>query len=62
MNSSVIKNLIVIFIFAMVSSICSFVSIFLAYSVMKFVLLGSGILGLIGCGCAFKKALSTFDE
>ena len=57
MNSSVIKNLIVIFILAMISSICSFVSIFLAYSVMKFVLLGSGILGLIGCSAALHKAI-----
>ena len=57
MNSSVIKNLIVIFILAMISSICSFVSIFLAYNVMKFILLGSGILGLIGCSVALHKAI-----
>ena len=57
MSSSIIKNLIVIFILAMVSSICSFVSIFLAYNVMKFVLLGSGILGLIGCSIALHKAI-----
>ena len=57
MNSSVIKNLIVIFILAMISSICSFVSIFLAYNVMKFILLGSGILGLIGCSIALHKAI-----
>lgn len=58
MNSSIIKNLIVIFIFAMISSICSFVSIFLAYNAMKFVLLGSGILGLIGCSIALHKAIN----
>ena len=58
MNSSVIKNLIIIFIFAMLSSSCSCVSIFLAYSVMKFVLLGSGILGLIGCSVALHKAIN----
>ena len=58
MNSSVIKNLIVIFILAMISSICSFVSIFLAYNVMKFILLGSGILGLIGCSVALHKAIN----
>ena len=57
MNSSVIKNLIIIFILAIISSICSFVSIFLAYSIMKFVLLGSGILGLIGCSVALHKAI-----
>ena len=57
MNYSVIKNLIIIFIFAMVSSICSFVSIFLAYNVMKFILLGSGILGLAGCSVALHKAI-----
>lgn len=57
MNSSIIKNLIVIFILAMISSICSFVSIFLAYNVMKFILLGSGILGLIGCSIALHKAI-----
>lgn len=57
MNSSIIKNLIVIFILAMISSVCSGISIFLAYSVMKFVLLGSGILGLIGCSIALYKAI-----
>ena len=58
MNSSIIKNLIVIFILAMISSICSFISIFLAYNIWKFVLLGSGILGLIGCAVAFHKAIN----
>ena len=58
MNSSVIKNLIVIFILAMISSICSFVSIFLSYNVVKFILLGSGILGLIGCSVALHKAIN----
>lgn len=57
MNSSVIKNLVVIFILAMISSICSFVSIFLSYNVVKFILLGSGILGLIGCSIALHKAI-----
>lgn len=57
MNSIIIKNLVMIFILAMISSICSFVSIFLAYNVMKFVLLGSGILGLIGCSIALHKAI-----
>ena len=57
MNSSVIKNLVVIFILAMISSICSFVSIFLAYNVMKFVLLSSGIMGLVGCSIALHKAI-----
>ena len=57
MNSSIIKNLIVIFILAMISSVCSFISIFLAHSVLKFVLLGSGILGLLGCSVALHKAI-----
>ncbi len=61
MNSSLIKSLIMILILAMISSICSFISIF-AYGLLKALFLLSGILGLIGCGCAFKKALSTFDE
>ena len=58
MNYSVIKNLVIIFILAMISSICSVISIFLAYNVMKFVLLGSGILGLIGCSVALHKAIN----
>ena len=57
MNSSIIKNLIVIFILAMISSICSFVSIFISCNIWKFVLLGSGILGLIGCSVALHKAI-----
>ena len=57
MNSSVIKNLIVIFILAMISSICSFVSIFLTYNIWKFILLGSGIMGLVGCSVALHKAI-----
>ena len=57
MNSSVIKNLIVIFVLAMISSICSFASIFIAYNIVKFMLLGSGILGLIGCSIALHKAI-----
>ena len=57
MNSSIIKNLIVIFILAMISSICSFVSIFLAYNIWKFILLGSGIMGLAGCSVALHKAI-----
>ena len=57
MNSNIIKNLVMIFILAMVSSICSFASIFLAYNIWKFVLLGSGILGLIGCSIALHKAI-----
>lgn len=57
MNSSIIKNLIVIFILAMISSICSFISIFLAHSVLKYILLGSGILGLLGCSIVLHKAI-----
>ncbi len=57
MNSSVIKNLVVAFIFAMIFSICSFISIFLVCNIWKFVLLGSGILGLIGCSIALHKAI-----
>ena len=56
--NSIIKNLITIFIFAMISSICSFISIFLAHSVLKYILLGSGILGLIGCSVALHKAIN----
>ena len=57
MNYSIIKNLIAIFILAMISSICSFISIFLAYNIWKFILLGSGILGLLGCSVALHKAI-----
>ena len=56
--NSIIKNLITIFIFAMISSICSFISILLAHSVLKYILLGSGILGLIGCSVALHKAIN----
>lgn len=57
MNSSIIKNLVIIFILAMISSICSFISIFLAYNIWKFILLGSGIMGLVGCSIALHKAI-----
>ena len=57
MNYSIIKKLVAIFILAMISSICSFISIFLAYNIWKFILLGSGILGLIGCSVALHKAI-----
>ena len=57
MNSTIIKNLVAIFILAMISSICSFVSIFLTYNIWKFILLGSGILGLTGCVAVLHKAI-----
>ena len=58
MNYSVIKNLVIIFILAMISSICSVISIFLAYNIWKFILLGSGIMGLAGCSVALHKAIN----
>lgn len=58
MNTSTVKTLITIAIMSIISIICSVISIFMAISIAKFILLGVGIVMIPVMLMYFNKMLN----
>lgn len=58
MNTSTVKTLITITIMSIISIICSVISIFMAISIAKFILLGVGIVMIPVMLMYFNKMLN----
>ena len=58
MNTSTVKTLITIAIMSIISITCSVISIFMAISIAKFILLGVGIVMILVMLMYFNKMLN----